>query len=606
VIPSRNVVTVLVCVLFGLLTSKPLRAGVPNGTAFTYKGQLGVSNSAVAGTYNITFALYDAIITGTQIGPILTNTVTVGTNGVFMSVLDFGPSAFNGEARWLELSVRTNGNGAFTKLSPRQALTPTPYAMQAATAGQVAAANIVGTLSSSQFAPSVTFSNLATRYANLTNATVQSLTVGTVSGSGAALRNMPISGDPLARFAPTPSLIYSPYYDFYNSITNYQTDAFLRLTAQKMATNGLLAAGWNWIWLDDSWPDVSRDSGGNLIANPVRFPLGIPSLVNYLHGLGFKVGIYSSFGASTCLNFPGSDESHLAQDAQTFASWGIDGLKLDACGQPNFPEDAYSYNRRMLHTAANSILNANRDMALLAVTMTDSWDLYGGRPLPWEARSYANMWVVWGVTETIASVSNAVMNAAYTVQYGSHLIAPGHYPWQGAFDTRGMDLSSLQAGITMAAMVSAPMSVGTNWPAGVLNLLTNSEVLSVHQDAAAICASIAWSNNLAELWTKPLGGAGSGSTAIALVNLAPTNQTVLVNWSMLGASASDPLTIRDLWNRNTLGSYTNSWSTLVPSNSVLLYRATAQTGLTTNVAVLRPGGLTNTLIFKKGVLIDVK
>src|SRR5258708_6107227 len=101
------------CALLGLLSSEPLRAGVPYGTAFTYEGQLGVSNSAVTGRYDLTFTLYDAILSGTQMGPTLTNTVTVGSNGVFMVVLDFGPAALNGEARWLELSVRTNSNGAF-------------------------------------------------------------------------------------------------------------------------------------------------------------------------------------------------------------------------------------------------------------------------------------------------------------------------------------------------------------------------------------------------------------------------------------------------------------------------------------------------------------
>src|SRR5262249_6415809 len=195
------------CAQLSLLLSEPLHAGVPSGTGFTYQGQLGVSNSPVSGTYNVTFTLYDALASGNQIGTMLTNTVAVGTNGVFMVVLDFGPNAFNGEARWLELGVRTNGNGAFTLLSPRQQLTPLPYALKAATAGQVAATNIVGTLSSSQFGPSVTFSNLATRYATLTNATIQTLSAGTINGSGAALGNLPISGDPLARFAPTPPLI---------------------------------------------------------------------------------------------------------------------------------------------------------------------------------------------------------------------------------------------------------------------------------------------------------------------------------------------------------------------------------------------------------------
>jgi len=152
-----------------------------------------------------------------------------------------------------------------------------------------------------------------------------------------------------------------------------------------MATNGLLAAGWNFIWIDDSWPSLTRDDGGNLVADPVRFPFGMPALVTYLHGLGFKVGIYSSFGGITCLGFPGSDQGHLPKDAQLFASWGIDGLKLDACNQPMPPEDAYSYDVRMLRTAANAILDANRDMVFMAVTMTDAGP-YGGRPLPWPAQ----------------------------------------------------------------------------------------------------------------------------------------------------------------------------------------------------------------------------
>ena len=576
-----------------------------NGTAFTYEGQLSTGTNGVSGTYNLTFALYDALLSGTQIGPTLTNTVIVGSNGVFITSLDFG-LAFNGEARWLELSVRTNGSGAFTLLSPRQPLTPTPYALLATTAGQVAATNIVGALGSGQLPPSIAFSNTAIRFATITNATVQSLTAGTIAGDGAALRNLSLAGDPLAPFAPTPPMVYSPYYDFYNSVNMFQTDAFLRQTAQRMATNGLLAAGWNFIWLDDSWSDYLRDGNGNLAANPVRFPYGIPDLVAYLHALGFKVGIYSSFGDTTCLGYPGSDEAHLPQDARLFASWGVDGLKLDACGQPVPPEDAYGYNRRMLRTGANSILDASRPMVFHAVTMTDSYALYGGRPLPWEAQSDASLFVVWGVTETINSVTNALMNAAYTVQFCRNLIGPGHYPWQGALDLAGADLPSLQAGITMAAMISAPLTISSYWPDSVLNLLTNGEVLAIDQDPAAICGTIGWSNNLAEVWTKPLGGRSSGANAIALVNLAATNQSVTVTWNMLSTTSDEPLSIRDLWARNTLGTYTNSWTSIVPANSIQLFRASALPGLTTNVTVLRPGGGTNILVFKKGVLIDVR
>jgi hypothetical protein len=75
-------------------------------------------------------------------GP-LTNSLTAVSNGLFTVSLDFGAGVFAGADRWLEIGVRTNGGGAFTMLTPRQALTPTPYAIHA---GSTDAGGIVGTL----------------------------------------------------------------------------------------------------------------------------------------------------------------------------------------------------------------------------------------------------------------------------------------------------------------------------------------------------------------------------------------------------------------------------------------------------------------------------
>jgi len=174
-----------------------LYAGDPIGTAFTYEGQLGVTGKPGAGYYDIAFSLYDAEEEGTQIGPTLTRTFIIGSNGVFMATLDFGPDAFNGEARWLELGVRTNGNGAFTTLDPLQQVTPTPYALQAATAGQVAAANIIGTLVSSQLPSSLGLSNMSIGFATITNAlSVKGPMVvqGPLMADGRNLTNVPASG----------------------------------------------------------------------------------------------------------------------------------------------------------------------------------------------------------------------------------------------------------------------------------------------------------------------------------------------------------------------------------------------------------------------------
>jgi hypothetical protein len=104
----------------------------PVGTAFTYQGSLKRGGAAANGAYDFRFGLLDAATGGTQIGAAVTNAAVTVSNGLFTVVLDFGTNAFDGSARWLEVSVRQGAND-FTVLSPRQPLTPTPYAITATT-----------------------------------------------------------------------------------------------------------------------------------------------------------------------------------------------------------------------------------------------------------------------------------------------------------------------------------------------------------------------------------------------------------------------------------------------------------------------------------------
>ena len=85
----------------------------------------------MTGVYDFTFALYDSTASGTQIGNTFTNGAVGVTNGLFNVSLDFGASPFNGQARWLEISVRSNTNSPYTLLAPRQPITATPYALSA-------------------------------------------------------------------------------------------------------------------------------------------------------------------------------------------------------------------------------------------------------------------------------------------------------------------------------------------------------------------------------------------------------------------------------------------------------------------------------------------
>jgi hypothetical protein len=104
------------------------------GTAFTYQGRLLNGTNPANGTYNFTFSLFNVGSGGSPIGsPVTTNGVAV-TNGLFTVMIDFGVGALNGQTNWLQIGAETNGAGSFTTLTPRQQLTPTPYAIYAETA----------------------------------------------------------------------------------------------------------------------------------------------------------------------------------------------------------------------------------------------------------------------------------------------------------------------------------------------------------------------------------------------------------------------------------------------------------------------------------------
>lgn len=115
------------------------------GTAFTYQGRLNAGTNPTTGSYDLGFALFTNSVAGNAVAGPITNFSVVVSNGLFTVKLDFGPLAFNGSSNYLQLSVRTNNGSAFATLSPRQQITPVPYAIFATSSGTaaVAAASIM-------------------------------------------------------------------------------------------------------------------------------------------------------------------------------------------------------------------------------------------------------------------------------------------------------------------------------------------------------------------------------------------------------------------------------------------------------------------------------
>jgi trimeric autotransporter adhesin len=154
-------------------------SAAPLGTTFTYQGRLTDAGGPATGTYDLRFILYSADAGGSQIGPVRTNSPTAVSGGLFTVGLDFGAGIFDGNAYWLEISVRTNGGGAFVPLNPRQPLTPAPYA--------ITAGNVSGTVSAAQLSGAIGSANVSGTYGN-------AVTFGNAgnsfNGSGAGLTGL--------------------------------------------------------------------------------------------------------------------------------------------------------------------------------------------------------------------------------------------------------------------------------------------------------------------------------------------------------------------------------------------------------------------------------
>ncbi len=147
--------------------------GKAQGTAFTYQGLLNSGSGPANGSYDIAFSLFATNTSGFAIAGPVTNTAVGVTNGLFTTLVDFG-NVYVGQSNWLQIAVSTNAANVFSTLSPRQQLTPAPYAITAETvSGAVDAGALGGT-----YGNAVTLNNANNSF------------TGSFSGNGASVSNV--------------------------------------------------------------------------------------------------------------------------------------------------------------------------------------------------------------------------------------------------------------------------------------------------------------------------------------------------------------------------------------------------------------------------------
>ena len=121
-----------------------------------------------------------------------------------------------------------------------------------------------------------------------------------------------------------------------------------------MVANGMVAAGYTLFMVDAGWV-AERNSAGVLVPNSY-FP-NMAALAAYAHADGELFGIYTDAGDVQCGGTQPGSLGFEYTDAATFASWGVDYVKDDSCGnfQGSTPQELYT-------TMGNAIAAQNRPM----------------------------------------------------------------------------------------------------------------------------------------------------------------------------------------------------------------------------------------------------
>ena len=185
--------------------------------------------------------------------------------------------------------------------------------------------------------------------------------------------------------ALTPPMGWNGYNHFGRAVTA----AIVEAAARAMVTSGMKAAGYTYVNLDGGWNLRARSARGQLQPNPRLFPHGIQPVIDYVHSLGLKFGIYASAGTRNCAGSSAGSYGHYRQDAATFASWGVDYIKLDWCYLPykDYPSLNHQQVSQMLARQMGQAIAATGRRILYdvndTVIRTAAWT--------WGAR-VANVW----------------------------------------------------------------------------------------------------------------------------------------------------------------------------------------------------------------------
>ncbi len=356
--------------------------------------------------------------------------------------------------------------------------------------------------------------------------------------------------------------------------------------ARAMSTNGLKAAGFVYVNIDDGFFD-GHDADGRLRFHPVRFPKGMKGTVDGIHALGMKAGIYSDAGTNTCGSIFNNDHAgigaglwgHDAQDCKLyFNELGFDFIKVDYCGGGRMKLDEKErYSEIAAAIAATGRKDVRFNICRWAFPGTWAADIAGS----------------WRTTRDIRASWKSIRDIIAENLYLSAYASPGHFNdldmlevgqlhgvMKSAFGKSG------DTGITpdeetthfgMWCMLSSPLVLGNDVriiPERTLKLVTNPFLLRVNQDPLGLQAYVAARDGEAYVLVKDAEERFGRSRYVALYNAGDREHEFRVDAEALDLGGR--IEAFDLVERADIGEFKNEIYVKVRPHASRFFRFDAE------------------------------
>ena len=373
---------------------------------------------------------------------------------------------------------------------------------------------------------------------------------------------------PSAAIADAPTMGWSSWNTYRVNIS----DSLIIKQADAMVRSGLKNAGYNHINIDDGYFG-GRDDDGRLLTHPARFPNGLKPVVDHIHALGLKAGIYSDAGRNTCGSYYDNDTiargvgfyGHDRQDAEFFFNeTGFDFIKIDFCGgDPAQNSEHLDLDEQERYRAINEAIRA---------TGRDDVRINACR---W---NYPGTWVgdvafSWRISHDIQDNWTSVKDIINQSLYLSAYCRGGHYNDMDMLEV-GRSLSDIEdrTHFGLWCVMSSPLLIGcdlTTIKPATLKLLTNPELIALNQDPLHLQAYVADVTDGCYILVKDIATYQGNRRCLAVFN--PTDEDKSVNVSFATLDLAGQVNVRDIFDRKDLGTYTSRLSVNLAPHATRIY-----------------------------------